>query len=96
MTGETNRGPDRRQDAGPDESASIHARLTAQDQVMREMRDLLVAHITEEKDIGPALRELVGLWRASKLLGVVATVLAGGVASLWAAVSWLREHGLRL
>lgn len=76
----------------PTDIDRLHDRLTEQDRVMSDMRDLLVAHIAEEKDIGPALRELVGLWRASKLLGVIATAVAGMAASAWAGWSWFRDH----
>ena len=92
-------GPERRgwtSDLTAVEINTLHSRLSAQDKILLEMRDAMVGHIAEERDIGPALRELVSLWRASKLLGVVATGLAAGVASIWAAYSWLREHGLRL
>lgn len=76
----------------PTEIDRLCDRLAAQDKMLAELHALLVAHISEEKDIGPALRELVGLWRASKLLGVIATAVAGAAASTWAAWSWMKDH----
>lgn len=76
----------------PTEIDRLCDRLLAQEKMLSDMHTLLVEHISEEKEIGPALRELVELWRASKLLGVVATAVAGAVASVWAAWGWIKDH----
>lgn len=61
-------------------------------QKLDDLRDMLRDHIAEEKDIAPALRELVALWRASKVIGVFLTMSAAVVSAAWAAAVWVKEH----
>lgn len=61
-------------------------------QKLDDLRDMLRDHIAEEQDIAPALRELVSLWRASKVIGVFLTMLAAVVSAAWAAAVWMKEH----
>lgn len=76
----------------PSDASLVLQHLLKQDEAIADLRKLIVEHLADERDIGPALRELVGLWRASKLLGVVATGLAAAVASMWAAGVWIKDH----
>lgn len=71
---------------------AMQEQLNRQDDVLLELRDSLREHLVESKDIGPALRELVTLWKASKLLGAIFTALAAGAAGVWSLFTWAREH----
>ena len=81
-----------RRGSGLFEIENLHRRLSEQDAILMETRDLIRDHVTADKDIAPAIRELVGLWRASKLLGSFAAIVAGAVASVWAVVVWAKDH----
>jgi len=74
------------------EYVSLQERMDSQDRILLGLRDTLIEHITESKDIGPAIKELVTLWKASKLLGAIFTALAAGAAGLWSLFVWAREH----
>lgn len=70
----------------------LYDKLEAQDAILLELRDSLRDQKKEQAEIGPALKELVTLWKASKLLGAVVAIIsmiaAGGLA-IW---SWLEAH----
>ena len=74
------------------EFVSLQERMDSQDRILLGLRDTLIEHITESKDIGPAIKELVTLWKASKLLGAIFTAIAAGVAGMWSLFVWAREH----
>ena len=74
------------------EYVSLQERMDDQDRILLGLRDTLIEHITESKDIGPAVKELVTLWKASKLLGAIFAALAAGAAGLWSLFVWAREH----
>ncbi len=74
------------------EYVSLQERMDNQDRILLGLRDTLIEHITESKDIGPAVKELVTLWKASKLLGAIFAALAAGAAGLWSLFVWAREH----
>lgn len=74
------------------EYVSLQERMDNQDRILLGLRDTLIEHITESKDIGPAIKELVTLWKASKLLGAIFAALAAGVAGVWSLFVWAREH----
>lgn len=74
------------------EHASLHKRMDTQDHILLGLRDTLMEHIAESKDIGPAIKELVTLWKASKLLGAIFAALAAGVAGMWSLFIWAKEH----
>lgn len=74
------------------EYVSLQERMDSQDRILLGLRDTLIEHITESKDIGPAIKELVTLWKASKLLGAIFTAIAAGVAGMWSLFVWAREH----
>jgi len=66
--------------------------MDSQDRILLGLRDTLIEHIAESKDIGPAIKELVTLWKASKLLGAIFAAIAAGVAGMWSLFVWAREH----
>lgn len=74
------------------EYVSLQERMDNQDRILLGLRDTLIEHITESKDIGPAIKELVTLWKASKLLGAIFAAIAAGAAGLWSLFVWAREH----
>ena len=74
------------------EYVSLQERMDNQDRILLGLRDTLIEHITESKDIGPAVKELVTLWKASKLLGAIFAALAAGAAGLWSLFVWAKEH----
>ena len=74
------------------ECVSLQERMDSQDRILLGLRDTLIEHITESKDIGPAIKELVTLWKASKLLGAIFAAIAAGVAGMWSLFIWARDH----
>ena len=74
------------------EFVSLQERMDSQDRILLGLRDTLIEHITESKDIGPAIKELVTLWKASKLLGAIFAAIAAGAAGMWSLFVWAREH----
>ena len=74
------------------EYVSLQERMDNQDRILLGLRDTLIEHITESKDIGPAVKELVTLWKASKLLGAIFAGIAAGAAGMWSLFVWAREH----
>lgn len=74
------------------EYVSLQERMDSQDRILLGLRDTLIEHITESKDIGPAIKELVTLWKASKLLGAIFAAIAAGAAGMWSLFVWAREH----
>ena len=74
------------------EYVSLQERMDSQDRILLGMRDTLIEHIAESKDIGPAIKELVTLWKASKLLGAIFAAIAAGAAGMWSLFVWARDH----
>lgn len=81
-----------RRGAETNEYVSLQERMDSQDRILLGLRDTLIEHITESKDIGPAIKELVTLWKASKLLGAIFAAIAAGAAGMWSLFVWAREH----
>ena len=76
--------------------ADLSRRMDTQDALLREIRDMVVSHIAEEKTqkkvdaiAAKSLDEIVLLWRASKILVPALMVLATAV---WGAYVWAKEH----
>lgn len=74
----------------------LNRRMDTQDKILLEMRDMLVAHIAEEKaqkkvdaPIARALDEIILLWRASKIIVPALVAVAVG---FWACMQWWKEH----
>lgn len=71
---------------------ALQEQLNRQDDILLDLRDTIKEHITESKEIGPALRELVTLWKASKLLGAIFAASAAALASMWSLFVWTKDH----
>ena len=71
---------------------ALQEQLNRQDDILLDLRDTIKEHIVESREIGPALKELVTLWRASKLLGAIFAAAAAALASMWSLFVWAREH----
>lgn len=70
----------------------LNKRMDKQDELLKEIRDKLVAHVASYDEIKPALNELVNLWKGSKIMGALFGALGAGVAALAAAVIWAKDH----
>ena len=68
---------------------NVHRRLDVQDELLREIRDTMTAHIATAKEVKPALDELVALWKGSKIL---IPILASAAAMVWAVFAWAKDH----
>ena len=74
------------------EIQNMHERLDKQEGLLREIRDMLVWHLATEKEMKPALDELVAMWKGSK---VIFGIIAGGAALgaiIWNAFAWMKDH----
>lgn len=65
--------------------ANIHRRMDSQDEILKEIRDKVIAQET----MRPALDELVSLWKGSKIL---IPLLASASAMVWAVFAWAKDH----
>ena len=68
---------------------NLHRRMDSQDKMLLEIRDTMTAHIATEKEVKPALDELVALWKGSKIL---IPILASAAAMVWAVFAWAKDH----
>lgn len=71
---------------------TLQDQLNRQDDILFDLRDTIKEHLIESRDIGPALKELVTLWKASKLLGAIFAAAAAGIAGLWSLFVWAKDH----
>lgn len=76
--------------------ANIHRRMDSQDEMLREIRDKVVdnsarfdEHLKAEKEVKPAIEELLALWKGSK---IIIPALASIAAMAWAVFSWANDH----
>lgn len=74
------------------EILTIHEQLADLKRSNAELSEVLKLHVAKASDLEPVLTELVGLWRASKILGGMIAALAATCAGLWAAILWARDH----
>lgn len=70
--------------------------MDTQDELLREIRDMIVSHIAEHKErkiiasaSAKALDEIVMLWRASKIIIPALIVIVTTVAGAWV---WAKDH----
>jgi hypothetical protein len=68
---------------------SIEARFNQQDKMLLELKDIILAHINDEKDLTPVVKELVKTWEAAhwlvnivKWVGIIAGSIAAFIALL--------------
>lgn len=64
---------------------NIHRRMDNQDKLLLEIRDTLVRHLADDAEYKPAMKDLVILWKASKIIIPIAV-------GLWAFALWLKDH----
>ena len=74
----------------------IHARLDKQDTALAEIKDAMLKHITVEetrdKEIKPALDELLALWKGTKVLSRILLGLGAIGAGLYSIFVWAKDH----
>lgn len=68
---------------------NLHRRMDSQDKMLLEIRDTMTAHIAADKEVKPAIDELVALWKGSKIL---IPLLASAAAMVWAVFAWAKDH----
>lgn len=71
---------------------NLHRRLDTHEELLREIRDKVVAHIAEEREMKPALDELVSLWKGSKVISRILATLCAFGAAVWALFVWAKDH----
>lgn len=81
---------DRREPEDP--IANLHRRMDTQDALLREIRDTLVSHLAVDKEMKPALDELVSLWKGSKVISRILAAFCAAGAVLWAMFVWAKDH----
>ena len=76
--------------------ADLHRRLDeheklmrAQDDLMREVRDTVLATLIVDAAHKAALEEMLLLWRGSKIMVPALVVVVG---ALWGSYAWLKDH----
>lgn len=57
-----------------------------------ELRSTMEAHIAHENEYMPALKDMVALWRSSKILASMLTTLMAVAAGMWALFVWAKDH----
>ena len=68
---------------------SIEDRFNQQDKMLIELKEIIIAHINDEKDLTPVVKELVKTWEAAhwlvniiKWVGIIAGSIAAFLALL--------------
>ena len=67
----------------------MHRRMDKVDQVLFEIRDMVIAHISTEAKTAAATEELVTLYKGSKL---IIPMLAAAAVALWSFWVWAKDH----
>lgn len=75
-----------------DHIGQLFQRMDKQDVILRDIQEKLLTHLVVDKEMKPALDELVALWRGSKLLSAIILSFAtlGGV--VWGLIVWAKDH----
>ena len=66
---------------------SIEDRFNQQDKMLIELKEIIIAHINDEKDLTPVVKELVKTWEAAHwLVNIIKWVgiIAGSLATFFA------------
>lgn len=66
--------------------------LDEQDKLLRELRDMHLAHVRQHAETDPAIKELVDLLKGAKLLKSAAIFLATVIGGLWAFFAFVWDH----
>lgn len=70
----------------------ITKRLDKQDVMLTEIRDTIGSHIAVDREMKPALDELVSLWKGSKIISAIIAALFAAGAALYALFVWAKDH----
>ena len=70
-------------------SGDLMRRIDSQDQMLLEIRDMVVLHIETEKETQQSVKELVLLWRGSKL---IMPILIGAISILGGLFLWIKDY----
>ncbi len=65
---------------------TIEERFNQQDEMLRELKEIIINHINEEKDLTPVVKDLVKTWEAAHwLINVIKWVgiIAGSVMAFF-------------
>lgn len=81
-----------RRGAESNQYLTLQEQLNRQDDILLDLRDTIKEHIIESREVGPALKELATLWRASKMLGAIFAAVAAAIAGLWSLFVWSKDH----
>ena len=75
-----------------DHIGQLFQRMDKQDVILKDIQEKLLTHLVVDKEMKPALEELVAMWRGSKLLSAIILSFAtlGGV--LWGLIIWAKDH----
>lgn len=74
------------------EISNLHRRMDTQDELLREIRDKIVAHMAAEEVIKPSVDELVAILHGSKVTVRVLGWITAGAAGLFAVIGWAKDH----
>lgn len=75
--------------AWQEESARLHARIDEITGLLQDMRSTLDLHVALDKDLSPTLKEIVVVWRGSKIMIPLLLALATGFVALF---DWAKAH----
>jgi hypothetical protein len=64
-------------------------RIDQQDNILREIRDMVILHIETEKITMKAVEDLVIIWRGSKIIIPALAALFGFVGAMY---MWAKDH----
>jgi hypothetical protein len=64
-------------------------RIDKQDEILLQIRDMVVAHIETEKVTRQAIDDLVVIWRGSKIIVPILASVCGIVVALY---MWAKDH----
>ena len=65
---------------------NLEERLTQQDHILQELKEMIKDHIRDEQDLAPVVKELVNTWKAATwLVSVVkwAGLIAGAITAMY-------------
>ena len=69
---------------------TLDERLTRQDHMLQELKEMIKEHIRDEQDLTPIVKELVNTWKAATwLVNVVkwAGLIAGAITAVYTVIT---------
>lgn len=75
-----------------DRIGQLFIRMDKQDVVLQDIQEKLLTHLVVDKEMKPALDELVSLWRGSKILSAIILSFATIGGMLWGLFVWAKDH----